>query len=252
VLRHRAGAFRELLRVRPSTVDLVRRGTAELIGTAALLAGVVGSGIAAPRLSPGDVGVQLMENAVATGAVLVAVILALGRVSGAHLNPVVTLVDRLLGGVSSREAIVYVVAQVVGACLGAVVANAMFDLAAVTVSTHVRSGGGIWLSEVVATFGLLLVILGVVRARDRAFAPFAVGAYVAAAYWFTSSTGFANPAATVARMLSDTFAGIAPTSVLAFLSAQLLGGLLAFVVARALFVELPADAVVVPHESELS
>src|SRR3954447_1894224 len=179
----------------------------------------------AQRLSPDDVGLQLLENSIATGAVLVALILALGPVSGAHFNPVVTLADRLLGRIRSSHAALYVVAQVVGACGGAMAANLMFSLPVVDVSTHVRSGGGIWLGEVIATLGLLLVIFGLVRSGSARHVPFAVGAYIAAAYWFTSSTSFANPAVTIARTLSDTFAGISPSSVPAFVVAQVAGAL---------------------------
>lgn len=229
--------------------DLARRATAEFLGTAFLVAIVVGSGIFAQRLTPHDVGLQLLENSIATGAGLVALILALGPVSGAHFNPVVTLADRILGGTSTREGSVYVVAQIVGACAGAVVANLMFDLPAVDVSTHVRSGSGIWLGEVVATFGLLFVILGVVRAGRASVAAFAVGAYIAAAYWFTSSTSFANPAVTVGRMLSDTFAGIAPESVPMFVVMQVLGALLAVALGVFLFPDIPATDLVVPHEA---
>jgi glycerol uptake facilitator-like aquaporin len=229
-------------------IDLARRATAEAIGAALLVAAVVGSGIAAQRLSPDDVGLQLLENSIATGAALVALILALGSVSGAHLNPVVTLADRVLGGIATGEALVYMAAQVVGACVGAMLANLMFDLPAVTVSTHTRSSGALWLSEVIATFGLLLVILGVVRAGRTQVAAFAVGGYVAAAYWFTSSTGFANPAVTIGRSLTDSFAGIAPSSVPAFVVAQIVGGLLAVVVARFLRPNLPAEDLVMPHD----
>ena len=233
-------------------VDLARRATAEAVGTGMLVAVVIGSGIFAQRLSPDDVGLQLLENSIATGAALVALILAFGSVSGAHFNPVVSLVDRLLGGLSTKETLVYVPAQVVGGCIGAMVANLMFDLSAVNVSTHVRSGSDLWLGEVVATFGLLLVILGVVRSGRADAAPYAVGGYIAAAYWFTSSTSFANPAVTVARSLSDTFAGIAPSSVPAFVVAQVIGGLIALALARFLFPDLPATAVVVPHERTTS
>ena len=229
-------------------IDLARRATAEAIGAALLVAAVVGSGIAAQRLSPDDVGLQLLENSIATGAALVALILALGPVSGAHLNPVVTLADRVLGGIATADALVYMAAQVAGACVGAMLANLMFDLPAVTVSTHTRSSGALWLSEVIATFGLLLVILGVVRAGRTQVAAFAVGGYVAAAYWFTSSTGFANPAVTIGRSLTDTFTGIAPSSVPAFVLAQIVGGLLAVVVARFLRPNLPAEDLVMPHD----
>ncbi len=228
--------------------ELARKATAEALGTAFLVAVVVGSGIMAQRLSPHDVGLQLLENSIATGAGLVALILAFGPVSGAHFNPVVTLADRLLGGVNNLEGAVYVVAQIIGGCIGAMVANVMFSLAAVNVSTHVRTGGGLWLGEVVATLGLLLVILGVVRSDRAHYAPFAVGAYIAAAYWFTSSTSFANPAVTIARTLSNTFAGIAPSSVPGFVVAQILGALLAVGLAIVLFRDLSADSVIVPHE----
>ncbi len=229
-------------------VDLGRRATAEGVGTALLVAVVVGSGIAAERLSPGQVGLQLLESSTATGAGLVALILAFGPVSGAHLNPVVSLADRLLGGLTTVETIAYAAAQAAGACAGAVVADLMFDLSAVTLSTHVRSSAGLWLGEVVATFGLLTVILGVVRSQRASVAPFAVGGYIAAAYWFTSSTSFANPAVTVGRTLTDTFAGMAPSSAPAFLAAQLAGGLAAVGLARFLHPSLDAGDVVVPHD----
>jgi glycerol uptake facilitator-like aquaporin len=212
--------------------DLLRRASAEAVGAGFLVAIVIGSGIAAQRLSPGDSGLQLLENSTATGAGLVALILALGAVSGAHFNPVVTLADRMLGGTSTRDAGVYVVAQVLGACAGAVVANLMFGLSAVTLSTHTRSGADIWLGEFVATFGLLLVILGVVRSGRSSVAPYAVGGYIAAAYWFTSSTSFANPAVAIARALSDTFAGIRPSSVPMFVVLEVAGALVAVVLAR--------------------
>ena len=187
---------------------------------------VVGSGIAAVRLSPNDVGLQLLVNSVVTGAALVALILALQPVS-ASFNPVVTLVERALGLIDSREAVVLTSAQVTGGLVGAVLANLMFDLDAVSLSTHVRSGAGIWLGELVATLGLVLVVFGSLRAGRGETVAFAVGGYIAAAYWFTSSTSFANPAVTVARMLSDTFAGIAPSSVPMFVVMQLLGGAVA-------------------------
>jgi glycerol uptake facilitator-like aquaporin len=212
--------------------DLARRASAEAVGTALLVAAVVGSGIAAQRLSPGDVGLQLLQNSIATGAALVALILALGPISGAHFNPVVTMADRLLGGTSTRDAGVYVGAQVVGGCVGVVLANLMFSLPAVTLSTDTRSGGGVWLGEVVATFVLLVVILGVVRSGRSSVAPYAVGAYIAAAYWFTSSTSFANPAVTIARTLTDTFAGIRPSSAPMFIVMQIAGALVAVLLAR--------------------
>lgn len=228
--------------------SLARKMTAEGVGTALLVAVVVGSGIFAERLSPGDTGLQLLENSLATAGGLVAVILALGSVSGAHLNPVVSLADRLLGGMTTRELLAYVPAQVLGACLGAVVANVMFGLDAVNLSTRSRSTGGLWVGEIVATFGLLTVILGVVRSGRAAAAPFAVASYIAAAYWFTSSTSFANPAVTIGRTLSDTFAGIKWSSAPAFIAAQISGALAAVALARFLYPGLPADRVVIPHD----
>jgi len=230
--------------------DLARKATAEALGTAFLVGIVVGSGIFAQRLSPGDAGLQLLENSIATGAGLVALILAFGAVSGAHFNPVVSLADRALGGLTNRELAAYLPAQILGGCAGALVANLMFELPAVTLSHHVRSSGGLWLGEIVATFGLLMVILGVVRSGRASTAPFAVGGYIAAAYWFTSSTSFANPAVTLARTLTDTFAGIEPSSAPAFIAAQLVGGGLAVAVARFLHPVLPAGDVVVPHSEE--
>ena len=206
--------------------DLLRRALAELLGTAFLVTAVIGSGIAAARLSPDDAGLQLLENSLITGAALVALILALQPVSAAF-NPVVTLVERALGVLTSGVAAALIAAQVAGGVLGAVLANLMFDLPAVTLSTHQRGGGGIWLGEVVATLGLLLVIFGTVRSGRADRVAFAVGGYITAAYWFTSSTSFANPAVTTARMFSNTFAGIAPSSVLVFVLMQLVGGLLA-------------------------
>lgn len=200
----------------------VRAAAAELIGTAFLVATVIGSGIAASRLSPGDTGLQLLENAIATGAVLVALILALQPVSAAF-NPVVTLIERALGAVTTLDAAILVAAQVVGGIVGAIAANLMFDLPAVLLSTHARSGGGLWLAEAIATFGLVIVIFGAVRSGRPQLVAFAVGGYITAAYWFTSSTSFANPAVTAARTLSDTFAGIAPGSVAMFIVMQLLG-----------------------------
>jgi arsenate reductase len=229
--------------------DLARRATAEFVGTALLVAIVVGSGIYAQRMSPANVGLQLLENSIATGAGLIALILALGPVSGAHFNPVVTMADRILGGTTTRDGGIYIAVQIVGACVGAMVANLMFDLPAIDISTHTRSGSGLWLGEVVAAFGLLLVILGVVRAGRASVAAFAVGGYIAAAYWFTSSTSFANPAVTIGRMLSNTFAGIAPSSVPMYIVMQVLGALLAVALGLFLFPGIPATDLVVPHES---
>jgi len=211
---------------------LARRLGAEFVGTALLLIAVVGSGIAAQRLSPNDIGLELLENSIATGAALAAIILAVGPVSGAHLNPAVSLADRLLGGLTWRQTLAYWAAQLAGGALGTVIANLMFSLAPVTISTKTRSGPGLWLAEIVATFGLLLVIFGVVRSGRGGLAPFAVGAYIAGAYWFTASTSFANPAVTVARTLTDTFAGIAPSSAIAFIAAQFIGAIAATALAR--------------------
>jgi len=204
-------------------VSLARRATAEVVGTAFLVMAVVGSGIAARRLSPGDVGLQLLENSLVTGAALVALILALQPVS-ASFNPIVTTVERLLHLVTTREAGVLVAAQVVGGALGCVVANLMFDLDAVSVSGHHRTSPGTLLAEVVATAGLVVIVFGSLRAGRLETIAFAVGGYITAAYWFTSSTSFANPAVTLARMLSDTFAGIAPASVPGFVAMQVVGG----------------------------
>lgn len=238
------------------TADDARPLVAEAVGSALLVATVVGSGIMAERLSPGDVGLQLLENSLATGFVLVALILALGAVSGAHLNPVVTLAERLLGGMSTPRAVGYVGAQVVGCSAGAVLANVMFDLPAVTVATTERTGSHLLVAEVVATFGLVAVILGVVRSGRGDAVALAVGGYIAAAYWFTSSTSFANPAVTVGRTLSDTFAGISPASVPPFVAAQVLGALGAIALGRFLYpdlVDADLDLVVEhdpPHQPE--
>jgi len=228
---------------------LGRRMLAEFVGTAFLVAVVVGSGIAAQRLSPGDVGLQLFDNAAATAAGLVAIILAVGSVSGAHLNPVVSLADRFFHGISTRDLGAYVVAQVAGGIVGCMIANLMYDLPAVDWSTKTRTGSGLGLSEVVATVGLLLVIFGVMRSGRKSAAPFAVGAYIGAAYFFTSSTSFANPAVTLGRMFSNTFAGIDPSSVPAFVVWQLLGCLVAIGLVRVLFPDIARDApeLVVPH-----
>jgi arsenate reductase len=230
--------------------NLARRASAEAVGTAFLVAVVVGSGIAAQRLSPGNLGLELLENSTATGAAIVALILALGPISGAHFNPIVTLADRLLGGTSTRDALVYVGAQIVGACVGSVIANLMFDLSAVTLSTHSRSSSGLWLAEFVATFGLLLVILGVVRAGRDSVAAFAVGGYIAAACWFSSSTSFANPAVTLGRTLTDTFAGIRPSSTPMFILMQVGGGLAAVALGHFWNPRLHAADLVVPHDAD--
>jgi glycerol uptake facilitator-like aquaporin len=222
------------------SVALLRRTLAELVGTAFLVATVIGSGIAASRLSPGDVGLQLLENSLATGAVLVALILTLQPVSAAF-NPVVSLAEWALGLLSLREAAVLAVGQVAGGVLGAVVANLMFDLDAVTFSTHERTGGGLWLGEVVATLGLLVVIFGAVHSGRTETIAYGVGGWITAAYWFTSSTSFANPAVTFARMFSDTFAGIEPASVPMFVLMQLVGAALAVVLVKLLYPTLALE-----------
>ena len=229
-----------------------RQLLAEFLGTALLVIAVIGSGIAAARLSRGDLGLELFESAAATGAALVAIILALGPVSGAHINPVITAVDRFLGRISTRTALGYWAAQVAGGIFGAVVANLMFSRPAVELSHHTRSGSGLWLAEAVATFGLVVVVFGLARSGRSALAPFAVGAYIAGAYFFTASTSFANPAVTVARMFSDTFAGIAPASVPAFVGFQFLGAAVAVAALAVLYPEPGATAsdVLVPHPSE--
>jgi glycerol uptake facilitator-like aquaporin len=227
---------------------VARRVSAEAVGTGLLVAIVVGSGIMAQRLSPDDVGLQLLQNSIATGAGLVALILALGPISGAHFNPVVTLASRAFGGITTNEASWYITAQIAGACVGCVVANLMFDLPAVAFSTQARTGTGIGLGEVVATFGLLLTIIGVLRAGRDSVAAFAVGGYIAAAYWFTSSTSFANPAVTIGRMFSNTFAGIKPSSTPLFIACQCLGALLAVGLARFWYPHLETTDMVVEHE----
>jgi glycerol uptake facilitator-like aquaporin len=220
---------------------LARRALAEFVGTAFLVVAVIGSGIAAVRLSPHDTGLELLENSVVTGAALVALILALQPVSAAF-NPVVTLVERALGAVSSADAFTLIVAQLAGGIVGAIVANVMFDLSAVNLSHHHRGGGGVLLAEVVATLGLLVVIFGTARTGRSDRVAVAVGGYILAAYWFTSSTSFANPAVTVSRMFSDSFAGIAPASVAMFVLMQLLGGVIGYAVIRALYPTAPTAA----------
>jgi len=213
---------------------MTRRLLAEGLGSLILAATVIGSGIMAQRLSSGNLAVALIANTGATVAVLAALIALLGPVSGAHFNPAVSCVQALRGALRWREAAGYSLVQVVGCCAGAILAHAMFDLPLVQSSLHARTGFGQWLGEFVATLGLLLVILGHKRAED---APWMVAAWIGAAYWFTSSTSFANPAITIARSLSDTFAGIAPSHVPAFIIAQLLGALAAIPIARGLFTQ---------------
>lgn len=233
---------------------MTRRLTAEFVGSMMLAALVIGSGIAAQRLSPGDVGLQLLENAAATAVGLYAIILIFGPISGAHFNPVVSLADAAFGGLTWREALTYVPAQMIGCISGAVLANVMFEAPAVSISTTERATVAHGVSEVVATAGLLLVIFSLVRSGRGERAPASVGAYIGAAYFFTSSTSFANPAITVGRMFSDTFAGIAPSSAPAFIAAQLVGGTLAVVVLRALYPnsDSHAEDVVLPQLKEQS
>ncbi len=214
---------------------LIARLTAEAVGTALLVATVVGSGIMAQRLSPDDVGLQLLENAAATVGALIALILALGPVSGAHFNPVVSMVTRLFGGLSTRDTILYSLVQIAGGCIGAMIANVMFELDVVNLSTKDRSSGALWFSEVIATIGLVLIIFCIVRSGRASAVPYAVGVWIGGAYWFTSSTSFANPAVDFARSLSDSFAGIKPSSIPGFLIAQIVGGLLAFVLVKILY-----------------
>jgi arsenate reductase len=216
-------------------LDLSRRLVAEALGTAFLIIAVIGSGIMASQLSPTDIGLQLLQNAAATAGALIGLILIFGAVSGAHFNPVVTLVDRSLGTITNRDTALYVVAQVIGGCIGAVLANLMFSLPAIELSTTTRSSGALWLSEVIATVGLLLVIHGCVRTGRGSVVPFAVGLWIGGAYFFTSSTSFANPAVTVARTLSDSFAGIAPSSAPMFIVMQLLGAAIGLALIRFLY-----------------
>jgi glycerol uptake facilitator-like aquaporin len=235
------------------TQPLPRRLLAELLGSALLAALVIGSGIAAQTLSPGDVGLQLFENAAATAAGLFTIILMFGPVSGGHFNPVVSLADASFGGIRWRDALAYLPAQVTGCVLGAIVANGMFALAAISISTDHRASPAHLFSEVIATGGLLLVIFSLARTRRASTAPAAVGAYIGAAYFFTSSASFANPAISVGRIFSDTFAGIAPSSVPGFVVAQLVGCVVAVLLVRALYPDLgPAEAaeMVIPHGEE--
>ncbi|HKT24892.1 MAG TPA: MIP/aquaporin family protein [Terriglobales bacterium] len=230
--------------------SLSRRIAAEFAGTAFLVAAVVGSGIMGERLSNGNVAIALLTNTVATGAALVALILAFGPISGAHFNPAVSLADAMEGGLTWAQSFSYVAAQIAGGVAGAVVANLMFGLPAVSISQHARSGRAQVLSEFVATFGLLCVIWGCSRARSNAVA-FAVGAYITAAYWFTASTSFANPAVTVARSLSDTFAGIRPADVPLFVLSQLCGALAATLLFRWLAPSLiQPKNIIIAHEGE--
>lgn len=229
---------------------LWRRLLAEFLGSGLLAAIVVGSGIAAQTLSPGNIGIQLFENAAATAAGLFAIILMFGPISGAHFNPVVSFVDAAFGGLKWRDAAAYAPFQTAGCIGGAILANVMFSRAAISISTKHRASGPHWVSEIVATIGLILVIFALARSGRSHLAPAAVGAYIGAAYFFTSSTSFANPAITVGRMFSNTFAGIAPSSVPSFVSAQIVGGLLAFGLVRGLYpgiTRAEAADIIEPH-----
>jgi glycerol uptake facilitator-like aquaporin len=244
-------------RRRKALVSLSRRLVAELLGTGLLVTVVAGSGIAAQRLSPHDVGLQLLENSTATALGLAVLILVWGPVSGAHFNPVVSAADWLLGrradtGLPSREVGAYAVVQVVGAVLGAVLANLMFDVPIDQLSTHERMGAGSWLGEVVATAGLVALIFALAATGRSALAAPAVGAYIGAAYWFTSSTSFANPAVTIGRVFTNTFAGISPSSVPSFVLAQVIGAAVGVGMVRWFYPATAnrADDVVVPHETE--
>ena len=235
--------------------NLTRRLLAEFLGSAFLAAVVIGSGIAAARLSPTDIGLELFENAAATAAGLFTIILMFGPVSGGHFNPVVSLVDASFGGLRWRDALAYTAAQIAGCITGAITANAMFAQTAITISTKHRASPSHLLAEVIATLGLLLVIFALARTKRANAAPAAVGAYIGAAYFFTSSTSFANPAIAVGRIFSDTFAGIAPASVPGFVAAELAGGIAAIVVLRALYPNVTPDEaaqVVLPHDSATS
>lgn len=229
--------------------NLARRLVAEALGTAILLATVIGSGIMGERLASGNVAVALLANTIATGAALVALILTFGGISGAHFNPAVTICDWLQGGLSKRDALAYIAAQTGGAFAGVAAANVMFELPVFFASQKIRTGGAQWFSEFVATFGLLAVIWGCVRLRSATVVPFAVAAYITAAYWFTASTSFANPAVTIARSMSDSFAGIRLADVPAFIVAQLLGAAVATLLFRWLvpITTEDAQAVVIPH-----
>ncbi len=229
--------------------NLARCVVAEFLGTTMLLTAVVGSGIMAERLSGGNVALALLANTVATGAALVALILTFGTISGAHFNPAVTICDLIQGGISKLDALAYIVAQITGAFAGVAAANVMFELPVFLASQKVRTGGAQWFSEFVATFGLLAVIWGCVRLRSAVVVPFAVAAYITAAYWFTASTSFANPAVTLARSMSDSFTGIRPADVPGFIVAQFLGAISATLLFRWLvpISTEQAKAVVFPH-----
>jgi glycerol uptake facilitator-like aquaporin len=233
------------------TPTLLRRSVSEFLGTGFLVAAVVGSGIMGERLAAGNVAIALLANTIATGAALVALILTFGPISGAHFNPAVTFVDAIENGVSWKDAACYVPAQCLGGIGGAVAAHVMFRLPLISISQYARAGSAQVFSEFVATFGLLSVIWGCSRLRSEMVA-FAVGAYITAAYWFTASTSFANPAVTIARSLSDTFAGIRPTNVPWFIVAQFLGAVAATILFRWLVpnLNLRAKQVLLAHNSD--
>ncbi|MCQ3806247.1 MAG: aquaporin family protein [Acidimicrobiaceae bacterium] len=222
---------------------LKRKLAAEALGTALLLIGVVGSGIMAERLSPTDAGLQLFQNAAATAGVLLVIIVMFGPLSGAHFNPVVTLADWALGGFPRRHVAAYISAQITGAVIGTVLANLMFDLDAVNWSTKTRSAGHLWLGEVIATVGLVAVIFALVRTGRLQLVAGSVAAYIGAAYYFSSSTSFANPAVTLGRMFSDTFAGIEPSSAPMFILMQLIGLVLATGLIRFIYPDTRPDPV---------
>jgi glycerol uptake facilitator-like aquaporin len=240
----------------PDPQPLTRRLFAEFLGTGLLVAIVIGSGIAAGRLSPDDSGLQLLQNSLTTVFGLGVLILLFGPVSGAHFNPVVSAVDWALGrrhaaGLSAGDVAAYTAAQIAGGTAGAVLANLMFELPPVTISDTVRSGFGLWLGEVVATAGLIAVIVALARSGRAALSAVSVASWIGAAYWFTSSTSFANPAVTVARMFSDTFAGITPASVPAFVLAQIIGAAIGAALAVSLYPDAPraSEDIVVPHQA---
>lgn len=234
--------------------NLARCTVAEGLGTAILLATVVGSGIMGERLAGGNVAVALLANTMATGAALVALILTFGGISGAHFNPAVTVCDAWQGGITWRDAFAYVAAQTVGSFTGVAAANVMFELPVLFASQKIRTGSAQWFSEFVATFGLLAVIWGCARLRSATVIPFAVAAYIIAAYWFTASTSFANPAVTIARSMSDTFAGIRLADAPGFIVAQFAGAIAATLLFRWIVPITTEDAetVVIPHEKEKS
>lgn len=229
-----------------ASATLTRRAVAELLGTAFLVAAVVGSGIMAERLAGGNAALALLCNTIATGAALVCLILTFGTISGAHFNPAVTIADAMEGGIRWKQTPVYAAAQIGGGVLGTAMAHAMFALPLFTPSRHERAGAVQLLAEFVATFGLLCVIWGCTRMR-ASMAPFAVAAYIMAAYWFTASTSFANPAVTIARSLTDTFSGIRPADAPGFIAAQMCGAIAATLLFRWLSPKVPAEEIVVPR-----